>query len=180
VSNSLTYSEIRPFFGRYPAFFRVYLADVLSQIGQGMLTVAFPMFILEATHDVSLAGLAFSGEIAAYALLSPVAGHWADRVEQKSLMLTANVVRIVLLSLLLRLVSHAGAPLAGCLALSLGLGAAGALFGPARAAFLRRLLEGEDLLAAVALEGTSGFLVRLVAPASMGLLLIWFPPTAGL
>ncbi|CAM9975731.1 unnamed protein product [Phaeothamnion confervicola] len=58
------------------------------------------------------------------------------------------------------------------LLLSLLLGACGALFTPARAAFLRRLLAGEDLLEAAALEGTVGFLLRLIAPAVIGVVMV--------
>jgi len=144
-----------------------------------MLMVAFPMFILQVTGDVSLTGLAFSGEVAAFGLLSPLAGWLADRVEQKSLMIAANTSRIALLLLLLQLLAGAGT-LVACLALSLGLGASAALFTPARAAFLRRLLQGQDLMQAVALEGTSSFLNRLLAPAGIGLVLLVFPPTAGI
>ena len=114
-------------------------------------------------------------------MLSPLAGYWADRVEQKLLMVAANLGRMALLMTLLVVLRHGGHGMLGlCLALSVGLGASGALFAPARAAFLRRLLSGDDLLSAVALEGTTGFLLRLVAPALMGVLLVWYPPTAGL
>ena len=164
---------------RSPAFRRVFLADALAQLSHGMLMVAFPMFILQVTGDVSLTGLAFSGEVAAFGLLSPLAGWWADRVNQKWLMVAANTSRIALLLLLLHVLADAGS-LAACLALSLGLGASAALFAPARAAFLRRLLQGNDLMSAVALEGTSSFLNRLLAPAFIGGVLFFFPPTAGI
>ncbi len=175
----LAFSDLFPFMRRYPAFARVFAADALSQLGHGMMLVAFPMFFLEVTKDVTLTGLAFSGEIAAYALLAPAAGYWADRVEQKALMVAANVGRVSLLLALLWLLSHGGG-LFGCVLLSVALGAFSALFLPARAAFLRRLLKGEDLLQAVALEGTMSFLLRLVSPALMGLLLVAYPATVGI
>ena len=156
---------------RYPAFGRVFWADAAAQMGHNMLVVAFPTLILEVTHDLSLTGLAFTGEILAYGLLSPWAGWVADRWEQKSLMVTANLLRFVLLLTLLWTLAH-GYPAWFYLLLSLALGAAAALFSPARAAFLRRLLQGEDLLEAVALEGTSGFLLRLISPAVMGCILL--------
>jgi len=175
----LAFSDLFPFMRRHPAFARVFAADVLSQLGNGMMLVAFPMFFLEVTKDVSLTGLAFSGEIAAYSLLAPVAGYWADRVEQKALMVAANVGRVTLLLSLLYLLSHGGG-LFGCVLLSIALGGFSALFLPARAAFLRRLLRGDDLLLAVALEGTMGFLLRMIAPALMGLILVAWPATVGI
>ena len=156
---------------RFPAFGRVFWADAAAQMGQNMLIVAFPTLILEVTHDVTLTGLSFTGEILAYGLLSPWAGWVADRWEQKTLMITANLLRFSLLVGLLSSLSK-GYPAWFYLLLSLALGAAAALFSPARAAFLRRLLQGDDLLEAVALEGTCGFLLRLISPAVMGCILL--------
>ncbi|MEW6283054.1 MAG: MFS transporter, partial [Candidatus Eremiobacterota bacterium] len=89
------------FLRRHPAFARVFYADVLAQFGHQMLLIAFPMLILQATGDISLTGLAFSGEILAYGLLSPFAGYWADRMEQKYLMVAGNLARVTLLLVLL-------------------------------------------------------------------------------
>ncbi|GMU57719.1 MAG: hypothetical protein AMXMBFR33_68650 [Candidatus Xenobia bacterium] len=177
--HSLNYSQIPGFLRAHPAFGRVFLADALSQLGHGLLLIAFPVLIHQATHDVTLTGLAFSGEILAFALLSPFAGYWADRLEQKALMVAANIGRVTILLALLGVLA-ARAPFWVCLLLSMLLGASAALFLPARAAFLRRLLKGEELLQAVALEGTMGFLIRVVSPAIIGLLLVAFPVTVAI
>lgn len=179
MSRTYPLLELQALFRTSPAFRRVFLADVASQIGEGGLLIVFPILILEATHDVTLTGLAFSGEILAFGLVSPLAGYLADRLEQKWLLLGANFVRVALLGLLLWALS-VGASVLACLGLSLSLGAAGAFFMPARAAFLRRLLAGEALQQAIALEGTMVFLLRLVSPALMGLLLVVFPATVGI
>jgi len=164
---------------RNPAFARVFWADALAQMGHNMLVVAFPTLILEVTHDVTLTGLAFTGDILAYGLLSPLAGYLADRWEQKRLMLVSNLMRFGLLLALLWTLAH-GYPAWFYLVLSMLLGGAAALFSPARAAFLRRLLSGNDLLEAVSLEGTSGFLLRLVSPALMGVILVVSDARAGI
>lgn len=166
VSNSLLLRLLR----ERPAFRRLFLADAVTQVGEGTLIVIFPMLILEATGDVTVTGLAFSGEIIAFGLLSPLAGAWADRLNQKALMVGANLVRAALLLLLLAVLAAKGSLLA-CLAISAALGASGAFFLPARSAFLRRLLDGEELDCAIASEGTVGFLIRLVAPAVVGVML---------
>ena len=156
---------------RQPAFARVFLADICAQLGQNMLVIALPTLILEVTGDIRLTSLSFSGEILAFGLVSPWSGWLADRYPQKPLMLVANLLRFGMLGLLL-LSLRLGHPGWVPLLLSAGVGAAGALFTPARAAFLRRILEGEELQEAVALEGTAQFLVRLLAPLVMGLLLL--------
>lgn len=179
MHNKLPLAELFALFKRSPAFRRVYLADLATQLGDGGLLIAFPMLILHHTHDVTLTGLAFSGEILAFGLVSPFAGYWADRWEQKRLMIGADLVRVALLGLLL-LALALGAPMAVMLALSVLLGVTGAFFMPARAAFLRRLLAGEDLEQAIAIEGATHFLVRVVSPALMGVLVAFYPPTIGI
>ena len=163
----------------YPPFRRLLLADLVTQVGEGSLIVAFPMLLLEATRDVTLTGLAFSGEILAFGLVSPLAGVWADRMNQKGLMIGANLVRALLLVGLLVLLERTRS-LAACMALSTLLGAVGAFFTPARSAFLRRLLRGGDLECALAAEGTMGFLIRLVAPAVVGALLVHLPAASAI
>lgn len=172
-------AELRALFRHHPAFRRVFLADVACQLGDGGLLVAFPMLILQETGDVSLTGLAFSGEILAFALLSPVAGHIADRLNQKRVMILANATRLLVFGLLLGALSLK-LGIGALLVLSLALGAAGSFFMPARAALVRRLLEGKELEQAIALEGTMAFLVRLVTPALMGALLAFQPATVGI
>lgn len=177
--STLKLSHVFHFLRRHPAFARVFLADALSQLGHGMLFIAFPVLIHQATQDVTLTGLAFSGEILAFALLSPFAGYWADRLEQKTLMVAANLGRVAILLMLLGVLA-AKAPFWICMVLSMLLGATAALFVPARAAFLRRLLQGDELLQAVQLEGTAGFLIRVLSPAVIGLLLIVAPVTVAI
>jgi MFS family permease len=172
-------AELRALFRSRPAFRQVFLADVVAQLGDGGLLIAFPMLVLDRTHDVTLTGLAFSGEILALGLMSPVAGYWADRLEQKRLMITANLARVALLGVILvALLAHLPAVL--FLVLSVALGAAGAFFMPARSAFLRRIVAGEELERVIALEGTASFLLRLVSPPLMGLLLAVFPVSVGI
>jgi MFS family permease len=172
-------ADMKALFRRSPAFRQVFLADLACQFGDGGLTVAFPLLILDRTHDVALTGLAFSGEILAFALVSPFAGYLADKFEQKTVMIGANIARVFIMGILL-----AGAllklPMAAMLILSVALGAVGAFFVPARSAFQVRLLEGEDLEKAIALEWSSGFLMRLISPPLMGLLLAVMPAATGL
>lgn len=162
-----------------PAFRRLFLADAVTQVGEATLFIALPVLLLEATGDVTVTGLTFSGEILACGLLSPFAGYWADRLDQRRLMIGSNLVRVVLLGALLAVLGRHGSFLA-CLAVSTALGAVGSFFLPARSALLRRMLEGEELDCALASEGTVGFLIRLAAPAVVGLLLAFLPATSAL
>lgn len=166
-----TWNRIQALFHHSPAFRRVFWADICAQLGHNSLVVVLPTLILEVTHDVTLTGLAFTAEIVAYGLMSPFGGWVADRYEQKSLMLIGNSARFALLLSLLLVMRLPHAP-AWYLLVSLALGVVGVLFSPARAAFLRRLLQGEKLLEAVAIEGTVMFLARMIAPALIGAVLL--------
>lgn len=166
-----TWHQVQELFQHSPAFRRVFWADVCAQLGHNSLVVVLPTLILEVTHDVTLTGLAFTAEIVAYGLMSPFGGWVADRYEQKSLMLIGNSARFALLLSLLMIMRLPHAPV-WYLLVSLVLGVVGVLFSPARAAFLRRLLQGEHLLRAVAVEGTVMFLARMVAPALIGAVLL--------
>lgn len=179
MNRQLPLAELRHLFRRSAAFRQVLLADVVSQFGDGGLLIAYPMVILERTHDLSLSGLGFSGEILSFALLQPIAGYWADRLPQKRVMMTAEAVRSGILGLVLVALA-AGVPLLALLGLSIMLGAAGAFFVPARAAFVVRLLSGDERQSAIALEGTTAFLMRLISPPLMGALLAFVPAQVGI
>lgn len=150
---------------------RIFWADALAQLGQNMLFMLIPALIESATNDLALTGLAFAGEIAAYGLFSPFSGWIADRWNQKLVMQVSNIGRVATL-LGLAWALFAQFPLWGFLALSVSLGVFGTLFTPARAAFLRRILDGEALIQASEMEGTVLFLMRLLAPAVVGLVLL--------
>jgi len=179
MSNKLPLVELKNLFIQSPAFGRIYLADLATSLGENCLVVVLPMLVLHQTNDITLTGLAFAGEILAFGLMSPFAGSLADRMEQKLLMVGANMARIAMLGGML-LALALNAPIAVCLLLSVFLGASGAFFVPARAAFMRRLLDGEALQAAIAAEGATMFLMRIVGPGLMGALLMVAPPTVGL
>ena len=151
-------------------FRRLFWSDALSQLGQNMLFVLLPALIEQATHDLRLTGLAFAGEIAAYGLLSPYSGWAADRYDQKKLMHAANLGRAATM-LLMVLSLHLKLPVVSLIVLSISLGFFGTLYTPARAAFLRRILQGELLLSACAVEGTVLFVMRLISPALLGIIL---------
>jgi MFS family permease len=143
------------------------------------MLVAFPLLIAQKTHDIALAGLAFPGEVLAFMLVSPIAGWAADRWDQRHQMLISDLLRGLLLGLMLLLV-HVDVGIGPLLAVSLLIGAAGAFFHPARAALLRRLLQGPDYAEAVTLEGTTIFLTRMISPAAMGALLAVVPVSIGI
>src|SRR5215471_4826012 len=88
-------------------FWRLFGANAVSAVGDGMVLVAFPLLALTlTTSPVLIAGVAIAGRLPALCFSIPV-GALVDRVDRRRLVVLINVVRIVVLSV------FAGAVLAG-------------------------------------------------------------------
>lgn len=142
---------------RLPDFRRLYLAQAVSDIGDGMTYLALFLLVLDLTG--SAAALALLSILVA---LPPVtiglfAGAWADRSDRRRIMLVSDTARAAVV------VGLVPAALAGSLPAVLVLAAAqaviGTFFSPARTAMIPRVVPAEGLLAANSL----GQMTRMVA-----------------
>lgn len=142
---------------RLPDFRRLYLAQAVSDIGDGMTYLALFLLVLDQTG--STAALALMSILVA---LPPVtiglfAGAWADRSDRRRIMIVSDSLRAVVV---LGLVPAA---LAGALPMVFLLAAAqaviGTFFSPARTALVPRVVPAEGLLTANSL----GQMTRMVA-----------------
>jgi MFS family permease len=142
---------------RLPDFRRLYLAQAISDIGDGMTYLALFLLVLDQTG--STAALALMSILVA---LPPVtiglfAGAWADRSDRRRIMIVSDSLRaLVVLALV-------PAALAGALPLVFALATTqaviGTFFSPARTALVPRVVPKEGLLAANSL----GQMTRMVA-----------------
>jgi MFS transporter, DHA3 family, macrolide efflux protein len=142
---------------RLPDFRRLYLAQAVSDVGDGMTYLALFLLVLDQTG--STAALALLSILVA---LPPVtiglfAGAWADRSDRRRIMIVSDTLRaFVVLAL-------APAALAGALPLVFALAATqaviGTFFAPARTALVPRVVPAEGLLAANSL----GQMTRMIA-----------------
>ncbi len=136
---------------------RLYLAQAISDVGDGMTYLALFLVVLEMTG--SPAAIALMSILVA---LPPVtigllAGAWADRSDRRRIMIGSDVLRSgVVLAI-------APAAMAGALPAIFVLAAIqaviGTFFAPARTALIPRVVPGEGLLAANSL----GQMTRMVA-----------------
>jgi MFS family permease len=142
---------------RIPDFRRLYLAQAISDIGDGMTYLALFLLVLDQTG--STAALALLSILVA---LPPVtiglfAGAWADRSDRRRIMIVSDTLRA---AVVLALVPAA---IAGALPLVFVLAAAqaviGTFFSPARTALVPRVVPAEGLLAANSL----GQMTRMIA-----------------
>lgn len=80
---------------RNPAFARLYLAAIVSFAGDWFTVVALQGLVLEVTGRPALAGLMLVTSTLPFALMSPFAGVIADRVDRRTMMIGADLIRAV-------------------------------------------------------------------------------------
>ncbi|MEH1976177.1 MAG: MFS transporter [Nostoc sp.] len=87
---------------RNPVFARLYAAQTTNLLGDALTWVGLALLAFELAGDNSAIVLSFALtlRIAAFVLLSPLAGALADRVDRKSILVATHCVRMVLVSLL--------------------------------------------------------------------------------
>src|SRR5918992_3552735 len=79
---------------RNAAFRRLYAAQLASFAGDWFATVALLGLALELSGSAAVASLVLVLQTGAFALVSPVAGVLADRVDRRRLMVAADVARV--------------------------------------------------------------------------------------
>ena len=77
-------------------FRRLWIAAVISMLGEWFNTIALFFLILEYTESEFLLGLLFTVRMAGFALLQPLIGLMADRFNRKMLMIVSNLMQAVL------------------------------------------------------------------------------------
>src|SRR5436305_9433896 len=77
-------------------FRSLYLAQLISFGGDWFLLVALYGLVLDLTNSPLMASLILVAQLVPYFLFVPVAGVLADRLNRQVLMVTADVVRAVL------------------------------------------------------------------------------------
>jgi len=142
---------------RLPDFRRLYLAQAVSDVGDGMTYLALFLLVLDQTG--STAALALMSILVA---LPPVtiglfAGAWADRADRRRIMLVSDTLRAVVVLGLVPAALAGAVPVIFVLAATQAV--LGTFFAPARTALVPRVVPAEGLLAANSL----GQMTRMVA-----------------
>ncbi|MGW3957614.1 MFS transporter [Streptomyces sp. NPDC004752] len=136
-------------------------AELLSSLGDWLLLVAAPYFVLRLTGSTLATGLALAAETLPALLLGPAAGVFADRWDRRRTMLAIDLLRAATVALML-LVHHPDQVWLIYVAL-IGEASLGQFFGPARQALIPALVgRGPQLAAANSLAALVSGTVRLV------------------
>ena len=143
---------------------------MLGVVGWQMLQVALGWELYERTHSALALGLVGLVTAIPVVLLALPAGHLADRMERKRIVVAAQVV-FILMSLSLSLVSHVQGPIFLIFAILLVRGTAQAYNNPARSALLPKLVPPEVFGNAVTWSSSGFQTAAVVGPALGGLVI---------
>lgn len=148
-----------------PRFRRLWLAQVVSQLGDWFNAVAVYALLLDLTGSASLVAAMMVVQLLPLAAVGPVAGAVVDRVSRRTVMIVADLARAGVFASLVFVRSADQIWLAFVL---VGLGVmATAFFEPARTAILPDVLPRQHLITANALSAAT-WAVMLAAGASVG------------
>jgi MFS family permease len=150
---------------RNPDFTRLYSAQLISFGGDWFTSVALLSLVLEITGSATLAGLVVAAQTLPFALASPFAGVVVDRIDRKTVMIAADVIRAVLALGLLAARSEETIWIAFVILILVS--AVSAFFEPASSAALPNVVGKGDLARANVLMG-SAWGTMLVVGAALG------------
>lgn len=150
---------------RNPLFTRLYAAQTTSLLGDAFTWVGLALLAFEvggARSAAILAG-ALTLRVTAFVALSPLAGALADRMDRKTLMVAADLGRMVVIGLM-PLVSEVWQ----VYVLMFALNALTAFFTPAYQAALPQVTRQKDYAQAIALSGATYEVLGVLGPGVAG------------
>ncbi len=155
---------------RNRAYRLAFLADLASGLGTGISAIAFPLLVLGIGGGAAQAGSVATVSLVTRLLFRLPAGHLVDRWRPRTVMVSTDLVRLVLIG---------SVPAAGALGaltyphlllVATGEGLATALFGPAAISLTRDVVAEEELADALGLGQAVQAVTALVGPATGGAL----------
>ena len=159
---------------RYPVFRAIWLANVFSNMGSMMQSVAAAWLMTELTHSKQLIALVSASVSTPILLLGVIAGAIADNYDRRRVMMAAQF-GMLLVSTSLALLTWLDLinPFL-LLACTICVGIGTALNSPAWQASVRQQVERKELPHAIALNSMAFNIARSIGPALGGLLIsLW-------
>lgn len=148
----------------------LFLGQAVSVLGDRMVVVALAFAVIHLGGSASEVGLVLAGGWAPLVLTVLVGGVVADRTSRRSVMVAADLVRIVSQGTMAVLVIAGGAEL-WMLAVLAGItGAATGFFNPASTGLLPEVVSGDELQPANALRAAALSGSEILGPAVAGAL----------
>ena len=157
---------------RQRGFALLWLAGLVSQLGDWALFIALPFWVYERTGSVPATGVTLALYNVPRLLLSPVAGVLVDRCDRRRTLITADLCSAALLLPLLLASSPVGVPVLPVVyAVVFAQACVVHVVGPASGALVPLVVAAPQLVAANALTTLTGGVARLAGPSLGGALL---------
>lgn len=155
-------------------FRRLYLSQLVSQVGGWIQAVAQSWLVLQLTGSPLRLGLVSTLQFAPVLLFSIVVGAAADRLPKRRVLMASQATFLCQALVLALLVWTGTAQYWQVCILALVLGFASVVDQPVRQSFIVELVGREDLGNAIALNSASFNAARIVGPALAGVLIARF------
>ncbi|HEY0093829.1 MAG TPA: MFS transporter, partial [Archangium sp.] len=167
MAASASVRTVLPLLRHNPDYRRLFLATVVSLLGDWFAFVAISGFVTESTGRAGSSAAVFAASVLPTFLFSPLAGLLADRVDRKRLMVAVDLLRILpALGLLAALRLHSPTLAISCVAL---LAALSSFFDPVAEASVPNVVTPEELPIAQAALGAVWGTMLFVGAAVGGL-----------
>lgn len=150
---------------RHRDFRLLWSAQTASVIGDGVVTVALALFIIDLTGDPTDLGLVLVARTLPLVGLLLIGGVWADRVPRHRLMVVTDVIRFALHALLAVLILTGAVEVWHVVVIEAIFGGAEAFFQPAASGLIPETVPEAEIQAANAMTGTSANVAEMVGPA---------------
>jgi NRE family putative nickel resistance protein-like MFS transporter len=146
-----------------PTFRRLWLAQLIAQLGESIALVAMPLLVYGMTGSAELLSLIFVLQLLPRIVLAPITGLLADRLDRRRLMIGADLGRAVVVALLpFTQQAWQVAVLASLVAVG------NALARPAELAAVPMVVPPEQLVPALSVSQVGTSVVRVAGPALAG------------
>ena len=162
-------ATLAPF--RYPAFTAIWVANLLSQLGSMIQSVAAAWLMTELTRSHQLVAAVQASTTLPILLFGVLAGAIADNFDRRRVMLAAQWGMLVVSAVLSVLTFEGMIGPWGLIMFTLAVGTGTALNGPAWQASVRAQVGSRDLPQAISLNTIAFNLARSVGPALGGILI---------
>jgi MFS family permease len=146
-------------------FRRLWAAQIVSEIGDWFYTLAIYSLLLQLTGKASSVALALVLQVLPQTFIGPIAGVVNDRIRRKRVMISADLVRVVIVLSMLLVRSRSSVWLVYPLLFLETLAAA--FFEPARSSVIPNITPRENLVLANTLSSTT-WSMNLVLGATIG------------
>jgi MFS family permease len=150
---------------RHPAFRNLWLASSASVMGDSIVIVALALFVTDLTGSATDVGIVLAAQMVPFVAFLLIGGVWADRLPRARLMITTDVVRMALHTLLAVLIFADQVEIWHLVVIEALFGTADAFFRPAHTGLVPRTVPEHEIQEAQALSNLTLNLGELLGPA---------------